>query len=50
MSILRSFLHTNCLLLHVVFSTVKNNESLAVMHQSILYVALCGMLVGFVIC
>ena len=49
-SIFRSFLYTDCLLLHVVFSTVKNNEALAVMHQSMLYVALCGMLDGFVKC
>jgi len=42
--------YTGCLLLRVVFSTVKNNKTLAVMYQSMLYVALCGMFVGFVIC
>jgi len=49
MSIFRSFLYTGCLLLHLVFSTVKNNLALVVMHQSMLYIALCGMLVGFAI-
>jgi len=32
-----------------VFSTVKNNYALAVMYQSVLYVALCGMLVAFAV-
>ena len=37
-SIFRSFLYTDCLLLHVVFCSVKNNEALAVMH---VYIVCC---------